>query len=52
MNTDWVGGVKKGQNLDYVIFEWSHSINEIASDREEEGTKIELGKQQLWMIPK
>ena len=23
MITDWVGGVKKGQNLDYVIFEWS-----------------------------
>ena len=21
--TDQVGGVKKGQNLDYVIFEWS-----------------------------
>ena len=20
---DWVGGVQKGQNLDYVIFEWS-----------------------------
>ena len=25
MITDWVGGVKKGQNLDYVIFEWSLS---------------------------
>ena len=23
MITDWVDGVQKGQNLDYVIFEWS-----------------------------
>ena len=23
MITDWVVWVKKGQNLDYVIFEWS-----------------------------
>ena len=25
MITDWVGGVQKGQNLDSVIFEWSHT---------------------------
>ena len=25
MITDWVVGVQKGQNLDYVIFEWSPS---------------------------
>ena len=23
--TGWVDGVQKDQNLDYVIFEWSHS---------------------------
>ena len=23
MITDWVGGVQKGQNIDYVIYEWS-----------------------------
>ena len=23
MITDWLGGVQKGQNIDYVIFEWS-----------------------------
>ena len=25
MITDWVGGVQKGQNIDYVIYEWSLS---------------------------
>ena len=28
MITDWVGGVQKGQNLDYVIFEWPLSSTE------------------------
>ena len=23
MITGWVGGVQRGQNIDYVIFEWS-----------------------------
>ena len=23
MITDWVGGVQKGQNIDYVIYGWS-----------------------------
>ena len=23
MITDWVGRVQKGQNIDYVIYEWS-----------------------------
>ena len=27
MITDWVGGVKKGQNLDYVIFEGSLALH-------------------------
>ena len=29
MITGWVGGVQKGQNIDYVIYGWSLSVSTI-----------------------
>ena len=39
MITDWVSGVQKGQNFDYVIFEWSLSIINLSGARNEHSQK-------------